>query len=439
MTDVPTTRLRKGVNLPAVIALGLGTAVGVGIFSAIAPATALAGPAMLIAVPIAAVPMFVISVSYAFMSSALPTSGASYEWPRRFLHPFVAFLISWMRIAGTTSALLVLALVMTRYLAMAAPIQTKPAMLAAFAIVFAINLVGVKVAGRILTLLVAVMVVMFFGFAGWGARTVDPGQFQPFLPHGWAGVLASLPILVSLFLGIETAAEVGDEVENGQRNLPLGIAVAIFAAMALYLAVGFVAIGVLGAPALAASDTPILAAASRFMGPVAKPLVITAAVVATGKSLNGITLVFSRYLYAMGRSGALPSVLARVHPRFGTPYVALIVVFCLCSLGLLLPSSLTLLFLAVNIPTLLMYAAASLSAAQVAAKHPDIYAAAKFKLGRGFTQAWGYLSVLAALGLIALGLNTDWRPYAALGAWAAVGLVYYALRGARAEPSRSSE
>jgi APA family basic amino acid/polyamine antiporter len=426
-----TTGLKKGVNLPAVVALGLGTAVGVAIFSVIAPATAIAGPGMLIAVPIAAVPMFIIAVSYAFLGSALPTSGASYEWPRRFLHPFAAFLISWLRIAGTTSALLVLALVMTRYLAMAVPIERKPTMLIAFGVVFAINFFGVKLAGRILTFLVAAMVLLFLAFSAWGAAYVEPANFQPFLPHGWDGVLAAIPLLVSLFLGIETAAEVGDEIENGKRNLPLGIAIAIAAAVALYLIVGAVTIGVMGAPALAASDTPILDAAVKFMGPIAKPLVVTAAVIATGKSLNGVTMVFSRYLYAMGRSGVLPSALGRVHPTFGTPYVALMVVFCLCALGLLLPSSLTLLFLAVNIPTLLMYGAASLSAARVCAKHPELYEAAGLKLGRGVTWAWSYLSVLSALGLVALGVTTDWRPYAALGAWAVIGLIYYALRRPR--------
>lgn len=429
MTDTSTSKLKKGVDLPAVIALGLGTAVGVSIFSVIAPATAIAGPAMLIAVPLAAVPMFIIAVSYAFMGSALPTSGASYEWPRRFLHPFVAFLISWLRMAGTTSALLVLALVMTRYLSMIVPIETKPTMLGAFAVVFVINFFGVKLAGRVLTILVGVIVVLFLGFCAWGAPYVESANFQPFLSHGWKGVFAAVPLLVSLFLGIETAAEVGDEIQDGKKNLPVGIAVAIFAAVALYMIVGAVSIGVMGAPALGASQTPILDAAARFMGPIAKPLVVTTAVIATGKSLNGITMVFSRYLFAMGRSGVLPTVVSRVHPTFGTPYVALIVVFVLCAGGLLLPPSLTLLFLAVSIPTLLMYAAASLSGARVAARHPEIYEAAGFKMGRGLTQAWAYLSVLVALGLIALGVTTDWRPYAALAAWGAVGVVYYLLRG----------
>ena len=428
----PTTKLKKGVDLPAVVAIGLGMTVGVAIFSVIGPAAGLAGPGMLIAVPIAAVPMFVIALSYAFLGSALPTSGASYEWPRQFLHPFAAFLISWLRMAGSTCVLLVLALVLSRYLSMIAPVETKPAMFGAFAVVFVINVFGVKLAGRFLTLLVAAMVLLFLVFAGWGATHVQLSNFEPFLPHGWAGVLAAVPLLVSLFLGIEAAAEVGEEIEDGPRNIPLGMGLAVAAAVALYLLVGAVAVGVIGAPALARSNTPVLAAAAAFMGPLAKPLIVTAALIATSKSLNAVTMVFSRYLFAMGRSGVLPAALARVHPRFGTPWVALIVVFAACTLGLLLPSSVTQLFLAVNIPTLLMYAAASLSAARVAGRHPEIYRNAKLKLGRRVTQVLAWVSALAAVGLIVLGLSTDWRPYAALGAWAAVGLAYYELtKGAR--------
>lgn len=75
------TQLKAGLDLSAVVALGLGTAVGVAIFSVVAPAAALAGPGMLLAVVLAALPMFIIAVNYAFLGSALPASGASYEWP----------------------------------------------------------------------------------------------------------------------------------------------------------------------------------------------------------------------------------------------------------------------------------------------------------------------------------------------------------------------
>ena len=65
----------------------------------------------------------------------------------------------------------------------------------------------------------------------------------------------------------------------------------------------------------------------------------------------------------------------------------------------------------------------------MAARYPEIYNGATFKMGRTVTQLWAYLSVLVALGLIALGVTTDWRPYLALSAWGVVGIVYYFVRG----------
>ena len=104
--------------------------------------------------------------------------------------------------------------------------------------------------------------------------------------------------------------------------IPLGIALSITSAVALYLLVAVVALGVLGGDALAASEAPILDAAKRFMGPLATPVIVLAAVLAIGKSLNAIFIVFSRSLFAMGRAGVLPEAFARVHPRWGTPHVA---------------------------------------------------------------------------------------------------------------------
>jgi APA family basic amino acid/polyamine antiporter len=424
-----TSKLTEGVNLAGVVALGLGTAVGVAIFSIIGPAAALAGPGLLIAVAIASIPMFVIAVTYAFMGSALPTSGASYEWPRRFIHPFVGFLIAWLRVAGSVSALLVLALVLVRYLSMLAPLPTKPTMLVAFALVLITNYLGVAIAARVQTILMAALVLLFAGFASWGVWHVDPTNFVPFLPHGWAGVLSTVPLLIGLFFGIEAATEVGEEVRNGRSMIPIGICLSIAAAVSLYLLVATVALGVLGADILARSDTPLLAAAQAFMGPMAKPLIVGAAVIAIGKSLNALFLIFSRNLFAMGRSGVLPASLARVHPRYGTPHVALLCVFAACGLGLLLPMSLTGLFLAVNTPTLLKYAATSVSATRVIANHPDIYRTARFKLAPRIMTVWAYGGAVAAIGIVVLGLNADWKPFALLAVWATIGIAYYFLVG----------
>ncbi len=422
------TGLKQGVGLFSVVALGLGMAVGVAVFSVMAPASALAGPALLLAVPLAAIPVFIIALSYAFMGSALPTAGASYEWPRRFVSPAFGFMIAWLRIAGSVGAMLVLSLVLVRYLSMIVPLPLRTTMFAIFVVVFVLNFFGVGIAARAQGFLIAAIIAFFLLFGGWGMTAIEFEAFTPFTPFGWAGVLAAVPVLVGLFFGLEAATEMGDEVKDGRRNIPLGIAGAIISALVLYLLIAVVSIGVLGPQALAESEAPILDAANAFMAaPLAAPLVIAASVAAIGTSLNALCMMFSRYLFAMGRAGALPEVLGRVHPRFGTPHWALAAAFCLCVLGLFLPLNLLALFLAINIPTLLKYAGTCLAAAKVAADHPDLYRQASFRMGRRFTVFWSWLGIVASLGVVVMGLTADWRPYVALTVWGLIGACYYII------------
>jgi len=420
--------LAKGIDLGGVVALGLGTAVGVSIFSAMAPATALAGPGMLLSVVASAVPMYLIAISYAFLGSAAPVSGASFAWPARFLHPALGFFIAWMRIIANMGAMIVLALVLVRYVSMVTPLPTKPTMFAVLLLCLLANLFGVGVAARAQMALLVLMLGLFGVFVAWGGAHVDLSAAGPLLPHGFRGVLAAAPLLMGLFFGIEAATEAGGEVADSGRAIPLGIAIAIGSATLLYLAVAFVTLGVLGTPALASSQAPILDAAKAFMGPLAIPLVVLAAIMAIGTSLNAIFTLFSRSLFAMAQGGMMPAALARVHPRWKTPHIALITVFGIACVGLLLPMQLTFLFLAVNIPNLLKYASICFAAATVVKRHPDLYAKAMFRPSRGRMLGFAYAGTICALCLVFVGLAADWRPYALLGVWAVIGIAIYLLR-----------
>lgn len=148
MTEASDKGLAARIDLWGVVALGLGTAVGVSIFSAIGPAAGIAGPGMLISVLVAALPMYLIAVSYAYLGSAVPVSGASFVWPARFLHPAVGFFIAWARIVANMGAIVVLALVLVRYGSMLIPLPTKPTMFAVMVLVLAANWFGIDSADR---------------------------------------------------------------------------------------------------------------------------------------------------------------------------------------------------------------------------------------------------------------------------------------------------
>jgi len=417
-------QLRRKIDLWGVVALGLGTAMGVSIFSALGTAAAVAGPGLLLAVLIAAVPMGFIAVAYAFMGTVLPTSGASYEWPRRFIHPAVGFAVAWLRIAGSSGALVVLALVLTRYLNMLVPLPVKPTMFAAFVLLLLANVFGVGIAASVQKAMMGALLAVFavFCVAGATGGHWQGAHLAPLLAEGWGGVLAAVPLLIGLFYGIESATEMGDEVTGSKKTVAAGIGLSIGTALAVYLAVAATCLALLGAGALGTSTAPMADAAAVALGPYGTPVVVLAAFLAIAKSMNAIFMVFSRSLFAMGRSGVLPGVFASVHPRFKSPHVACIAVFCLASAGLLLPTELTFLFLAVNVPVLLKYICVCICARRVAQGGT----AGSFALSNRLVAACAAIGAPLAVVILAIGFNTDWRPYALLGAWLAVGAVVYA-------------
>jgi basic amino acid/polyamine antiporter, APA family len=419
--------LRGGVGLTGVVMLGAGTAIGVSIFSVLAPAAQVAGSALLVAVLLAALPMVLFALAYSYLASALPKSGASYEWPRQFLHPLVGFVIAWLRILSNVGAMTVLATVLLNYLNMAFAIPVKPAMALILTAVFALNYVGVVVAARAQTILMVTLLAVFTLFVATGLPQGSAATIGPLLANGWSAAFAAVPLMISLFLGIESAVEIGEEIRDPQRTIPRGIALAVLLTAVVYLLVAVTALSLLGPQRLAASDAPLLDAARGPLGRWALPLIVGAAAVSILKTLNSTAMVFSRALFAMGRNGALPAALGAVHPRFGTPHVAVLVGYGCALAGLLLPSSLVFLLLAVNIPTMLKYLACSLCAVRIVDRHPQIAAGAKLRLSPRAVRAIGYGGAALALAIAVIGIEADWRPYALVSGWAALGLVYWRL------------
>jgi APA family basic amino acid/polyamine antiporter len=418
-----TAGLRQDVRLIDIVTLGAGAAIGVALFSIFAPATALAGPGMLISMGIAAIPMCVFAVIYAFMGTADPQSGASYVWPSRYIHPSVGFLIGWLRILASTGVMVLLATVLVQHWSRAVALPLKPAVALIFLAFYLLNIRGIALAARVQTALFFLMTLALGVLVVGAVGHIDPKRFSPVLSHGWTGVFAAIPLLVSLFLGIENAVEVGEETRDARKTVARAIALCVGTILLIYACVSVAALGILGPTALAASDAPLLDAAGQVFGRPAQALILVAATLAIAKSLNATLLIFSRYLFAMGRDGVLPRALGKIHPRWGTPYVAVTAAFGCCLLGLLLPSNLVFLFLAANLPTLLKYLGTCASVLRVLRYHPEVYERAGFRPTRTVLKALAWLGIVCAVTIVLAGITADWRPYAVLLGWASAGVI----------------
>jgi basic amino acid/polyamine antiporter, APA family len=413
------------VNLVDVVMLGAGSALGVSIFSVLSPAAAIGGSGILLTIAISAIPMVVFALAYSFLASAVPRSGASFEWPFEFIHPLAGYTVSWLRILGQVGQMVTVTTVLIQYVSMVFPLPLKLTMFFLFAAVFALNYVGVAVAARTQTVMMILLVSVFVVFVATGLPHIEFSRIFPLASHGIWPILLAAPLMVNLFMGIEAATEIGEEVRDAERNVPLAIGLSLLLIASIYFAVTFVTLGLIGPTHLGRSDAPLVEAARFSVGGLATPLILGAATLSLLKSLNASFLIFSRSLFAMGRAGVLPRALGTVEPIRSTPRLAVVVAFfCLC-FGLLLPNSLIFLFLASNIPTILKYLSTCCCVISVVAFRPDTYALARFKPPKWLIMVIAVTGVLMAIGLFLLGYESDWKPYALVGVWGLVGLVYW--------------
>ncbi len=423
--------LKQSVGLTGVVMLGAGTAIGVSIFSVLQPAAQVAGSGLLVAMLIAALPMVLFALTYAYLASCAPVSGASYEWPRRFVAPWLGFAIAWLRILGNAGAMTVLARVLVNYLGMAFPVPEKLVMGLAITAVFLLNYRGIAFAAKAQTLLMLLLIAVLAVFVASGLPHAKVSLIGSPLGEGWHALAAGVPLMITLFMGIESAVEIGEEVREPRRTIPLGIALAIGLTVLIYASVAATSLALVGPEVLGASKAPLLAAAQVALGGWAKPIIIGAATISILKTMNATAMIFSRSIFAMARRGTLPAALASVHPRFGTPQGAILACYLVSMAGLLLPSSLVFLLLAVNIPTMLKYAACSFAAVRVAERHPELHAQA-IGFRKGTVRLVGYGAVLAAIAITLAGLEADMRPYLLVAGWLVIGMVGYGLAQARA-------
>ena len=417
--------LEPTVGLLDVVMLGAGSALGFSIFSVLGPAARIAGTGLLVAVLVAALPMAVFGILYAFLASVNPRSGASFEWPREYIHPFAGFLIAWLRIFGNTGQLTVIATVLLHYLGMLLPVPQTLGMLVLFGLVFVVNLRGIAVAARLQTILMAALIFGFVVFVATGLPEIRVANLLPLMPNGVKPIALAIPILVSLFMGIESATEVGEEVVAARRNVPRGIGMALALIAVVYLAVSVTTLGLIGARSTASSSAPIAAAAAVSLGKAALPLVVIGATIALLKSLNASFLIFSRSFYAMARAGCMPVAMGVISPVRHVPVGAVVAAFICACFGILLPNGLVFLFLATNIPLILKYGSTCLCATIVARRRSTLAASSSLALNRGLIVLLGGLGLLLAFGLFVLGIDSDPRPYALLGGWGVIGIIFW--------------
>jgi APA family basic amino acid/polyamine antiporter len=289
------------------------------------------GPLVLLAWIAGGAIALVGALAYAELGTRSPKAGGQYVYLRDGLHPLLGFLYGWALLVSIESgAVAAVALTFAQYalrLAGAADRAAVPVAVAAIVLLSAINAAGVKPGSRVLNVFVVlkvaalgVLIVAGLLLTGGSAWTSASHQVShaPLLAFGTAMV----PILFA-YGGWQNANYVAEEIERPERTLPISLLSGTAIVVLVYVLVNVVYLRALGLEGLAATSTPAADAAERIFGGAGRTFIAAAIAISTFGFLDLAILAPTRVYYAVAADGGLPKALARLHPRFGTPVLAI--------------------------------------------------------------------------------------------------------------------
>ena len=406
--------------------------IGGGIFRLPAPIAGVLGPAAPIAYLVCAVTMGLIVLCFAEAGSRVSLTGGVYAFVDLSLGPAIGFFAGFMLWSAITVAAAAVASFFADALASLVPAAASPGvriplliiMLAALA---ALNVVGVRGASRFNTAVTVAKLVPLVALVVFGSRAIIPANLAWHASPPVRDIARASTLLIFAFLGVESALAPSGEVRNPRRTIPRAIFIAMSVVTVIYLTVQVVAQGVLGA-SLAGRAAPLADAAGAALGAPGRTVVLVGMVVSMFGYVAGVALAVPRMLFAFGRDGYLPGALARVHERYNSPHVA-IIVQAVIVIALSTTGTFEELAIIANVATLVVYAACCVAVLvlrrQETAGARSAVAAFRAPLG----GAVPVLAIAAIAWLLTSLTRSEWLSLAAMVAVAAV--IYLASSRAR--------
>ena len=188
---------------------------------------------------------------------------------------------------------------------------------------------GIRESAEANNTMVILKIAAIFAFIIAGAHYVNPGNWHPFAPNGFSGILTGGSIIFFTYIGFDSVSTAAEEAKNPQRDLPIGIIATLVVCTVLYIGVAVILTGIVpwqsmlddAAPVVNSLKQLTLATGSHSLRWV-RLGVLFGAMMGMISSLLVFQLGQARVWFAMSRDGLMPKLFGRVHPRFRTPATA---------------------------------------------------------------------------------------------------------------------
>ncbi|MBU2147728.1 MAG: APC family permease [Alphaproteobacteria bacterium] len=422
--------LAKSLGLVRLSLYGVGTIIGAGIYSVIAPAAGAAGDGIWLSFLLAAVISGFSGLSYAEIASALPGAGAEHNFLRKTFPdiPAIAFVVGLFIAVHGAATLATVALTFGNYAQTFVSVAPTVIAIGLMAVATAINVSGIGKASFVSAALTVFQVCCLIGFAAF-AISIGPRPMADAIawPTNFAGILQGTAILFFIYSGYEHMASLSEEARRPDRDLWRAFMIALGVTTVVYLAVILGVLSLMEAGQLAGSQFPLADAAAKLGGTFAI-IIIGAALLATANAVLSASLSGSRLLFGMSRAGDLPKILSSItegrSPWVGAlAFLAVAVVFATVGeIGFVASLS--------SLGVTLVFAAINTSVVVLRFTQPDLER--PFRL-----PSVGKVPVTAVLGILSslvLAAQYEWMVYLAFAAAFMLGALPYLIM--RRNPSR---
>ena len=312
----------------------VGAIIGSDIYIASAITAGLIGPFSIIVWVVAGVIATILAMIFAYSSYYVPKVGGSFAYVSTAFDEFWGFLAGWSMWIAEVLSLPVFALTFANYLQYYVQLSLAEQVLVKGAFLFgltAVNIFGVKAAGRLNDVLTIgkLSPLLLIIIVGLGSFLYRPGAFisnyTPLLPFGLGNNFGTALVLVFwAYVGFELGTLPAAEVKDPRKTIPKAIVTGMAIVTFFYLSTNFVIFGAVSSPELAGTSVPLVNVSLALLGTTGAAIIIIGALVSVSGSDESGMLGTGRLTYAMAIDGLFPKAFARVHPKFKTPYIALI-------------------------------------------------------------------------------------------------------------------
>ncbi len=331
-------KLERSLSLTAVIAISIGGMLGSGIFVLPGLAAAKTGSSVWLAYLLAAVCILPAALSKSELATAMPSSGGTYVYIERAFGPLfgtIAGIGLWLSLLLKSAFALV---GFGAYLSILVNIElglTKYIAVFFLAVILFLNILGVKKVGKVQMVIVTISLITLGLLLLFGLPAVSTSLLDPFMLKGKMGLFSTVAFVYISYAGVTKVAAIAGEIKNPSRNLPLAMILSLLLMTSIYVSVAFALVGNIPLESLATDIKPIYTIANLLGGTYIGYIAAGVGVITLISMANSGVLAASRFPFAMAIDKLLPEWIGKIHSKYLTPVVTIVMTCFLMALVIL--------------------------------------------------------------------------------------------------------